>query len=69
LWQSDAGRTVDLHGFLPPGFQFSMAQAIDSNGNVVGYAHDGDPSRSHAFLWKRNVPEPEGSRGRNTRGC
>ncbi len=69
LWRGSGASVVDFHTFLPPGFLFSTATAIDSNGDVVGYAHGADPDLSHAFLWKRNVPKPSTSREQNTTGC
>jgi hypothetical protein len=47
LWNGTAESVVDLHGFLPPGFQTSKAQGIDTSGNIIGTA-DG-----HAILWVR----------------
>lgn len=62
LWRGSAASVVDLHAFLPPGFLFSTAMAIDSNGDIVGFAYGSDPGGSHAFLWRRNVPKPRTSR-------
>jgi hypothetical protein len=58
LWPGSAASVVDLHTFLPAGFTSSAALAIDSDGNIVGYA-SGPASGgvSHAFLWQA-VPEP-----------
>jgi uncharacterized membrane protein len=56
LWSSTAASALDLHQFLPPGFTISVARAIDSQGDVVGFAMDGS-GRGHAILW-RIVPEP-----------
>ena len=55
LWNGSASNYVDLHQFLPDGFVSSSAQAIDSSGNIVGYAVDSS-GYSHAILWQ--VPEP-----------
>jgi len=71
LWRGNAESVVDLHAFLPPGFGFSQAMAIDEHGNVVGYATPtgGPTPDSHAFLWKRNVPKPATSQGQTTVRC
>jgi len=52
LWEGTADSYVDLEQFLPPGLRNSdsEAAAIDSYGNIVGWAH------GHAILW---VPVPE----------
>ena len=58
-WNGSAGSFVDLHAFLPahmPAFTLSIAQAVASNGDVVGYASDGN--RTYAMLWSI-VPVPE----------
>ncbi len=69
LWRGSAASVVDLHAFLPPGFVSSAATGIDSNGDIVGYADQGEPTRSHAFLWRRNVRKPGTSRGQNPTRC
>jgi len=56
LWRGNARNLVDLHAFLPPGFEGSMATGIDSNGDVVGVAWGPvTDNRSHAFLWTQNA--------------
>ncbi len=69
LWRGSASNVVDLYAFLPPGFLFSNATGIDSNGHIVGYAHGPEPTTSHAFLWKLNTPTPAPSREQNTMRC
>ena len=56
LWNGTAGSYVDLNQFLPSGFVYSGAYAIDSRGDVVGYAIDSS-EYEHAILWEP-VPEP-----------
>ena len=55
VWSGTAASAVDLHQFLPAGFTGSIAQGIDAQGNIVGWAYDG--SGEHAILWQP-VPEP-----------
>jgi hypothetical protein len=55
LWSGTAASFVDLNQFLPAGFIISCAQAIDSYGNIAGYARD-NSGNYHAILWQ--VPEP-----------
>ena len=75
LWRGNAASVVDLHAFLPHGFLFSGARGIDLNGDIVGYAYGsigsiGDPTSSHAFLWRRNVQRPPStSREQRTARC
>ena len=45
VWSGGASTAVDLNQFLPAGFTDAQAMAIDSNGNIVGYAGN------HAFMW------------------
>jgi hypothetical protein len=53
VWNGSSGSYVDLHQFLPAGTKSSIAMAIDSKGNVWGYADD------HAILWElQDIPEP-----------
>lgn len=47
VWSGTASSVVDLNQFLPAGFTDAQAMAIDSLGNIVGYAGN------HAFLWVR----------------
>jgi hypothetical protein len=55
LWNGSASSFIDLHQFLPVGFTGSCAEAIDSSGNIVGYASG--PSGFPAILWQP-IPEP-----------
>jgi hypothetical protein len=55
VWSGSADSVIDLHQFLPVGFRDSYAQAIDDQGNILGYANDYD-GYTHAILWKV-VPE------------
>jgi len=45
VWTGSAQTAVDLNQFLPAGFTDAQAMAIDSAGNIVGYANN------HAFMW------------------
>jgi len=56
LWTGTAASAVDLHEFLPPGFVWSKAVAIDAQGNIAGYGLS-DLGTAHAILWQP-VPEP-----------
>jgi hypothetical protein len=62
LWSGDAASVVDLHTFLPPGFNSSVAYGIDFDGNIVGWASGpatGD--NSHAILWQLEIVPASGS--------
>ena len=62
LWRGSAAGMVDLQVFLPPGFEQSIATAIDSNGNIVGVAWGpATDDRAHAFLWTQNVNTKPGT--------
>jgi hypothetical protein len=54
LWSGSAASFIDLHQFLPTGFNSSVARGIDNYGNVVGYATSS--GNRHAILWV--IPEP-----------
>jgi len=56
LWNGSEISYIDLHQFLPTGFIKSYAQAIDSYGNIAGYATDSS-NDYHAILWQP-IPEP-----------
>ena len=56
LWNGSADSYVDLHQFLSAGFVISEAWAIDSTGNIAGFAYDSS-GYSRAILWEP-VPEP-----------
>jgi len=61
-WWGSAESYFDLHRFLPAQFQgqgaFSLAHAIDVEGNIIGYAEDLlDQNRGKAVMWSP-VPEP-----------
>jgi hypothetical protein len=56
LWNGNADSYIDLSQFLPTGLTYSWAQAIDSSGNIVGFAVDSS-GNEHAILWQP-VPEP-----------
>ena len=53
LWNGSPD-AIDLHQFLPAGYESSIAYGIDEFGNVAGTARIGD--RAHAVVWL--VPEP-----------
>ncbi len=57
LWDGTAQSVVDLQQFLPAGFTSSVAQAIDAQGDIVGYAYGGS-GYANAVLWQPVVPEP-----------
>jgi uncharacterized membrane protein len=57
VWSGSAGSAIDLHQFLSGQFTQSSANAIDAQGNIVGYAIDASYN-THAILW---VPVPEPS--------
>lgn len=58
LWSGSAASVVNLQNFLPSAFTSSAAYAIDSNGDIVGSAVDGN-GNIHAILWTpATVPEP-----------
>jgi len=64
LWRGDVRTLVDLHAFLPPGFEGSTATGIDSNGDIVGVAWGpATNNKTHAFLWTRS-PEAKPSPAR-----
>ncbi|MFI5386200.1 MAG: hypothetical protein ACHQ50_08780 [Fimbriimonadales bacterium] len=63
LWEGDAGSYLDLHQFLESvrvdgkTMDSSAATAVDTQGNVVGYAYIKDrPYDEIAILWRRNRP-------------
>lgn len=51
IWAPDTG-LVDL-GALPPETNFSVAQAINSLGEVVGYSDYNDLGQENAVLWSK----------------
>ena len=55
LWTGSASGAVDLQQFLYPRYSYSQATAVDSQGNVVGYALDSTDSNWHATEWVRAV--------------
>ena len=69
MWRGSGASVVDLHAFLPPGFETSYAAGIDSNGDVVGFASGSESYSSHAFLWKRNTPKAAPSPGQDIARC
>ena len=50
LWRGTAASALDLHAFLPSNYIISVAQAIDPDGSVVGYANDG--LHSYPVIWE-----------------
>jgi len=56
VWSGSPESAVDLQQFLPNGFVDSTATSIDAQGNIVGFAWDGN-NQYHAILWQP-VPEP-----------
>jgi hypothetical protein len=57
VWNNSATSAVDLGQFLPNGWKDSEAEAIDDQGNIVGYGVD-RASNTHPILWQP-VPVPE----------
>jgi hypothetical protein len=58
LWRGTAESVVNLHAFLPDGFAWSKATAIDDAGHVFGVAFNIAEQQWHAVEW---VPIPEPS--------
>jgi hypothetical protein len=56
IWSGSADSAIDLSQFLPSRWSNSYAEAVDAQGNIVGYAMD-DTFTYHAILWQP-VPEP-----------
>ncbi|MEY2430110.1 MAG: hypothetical protein QOJ40_2995, partial [Verrucomicrobiota bacterium] len=56
LWSGTAESVVDLGSFLSSDYADSIAQGIDADGNVIGYATYIATGTPHAILW-RVVPE------------
>jgi peptidoglycan/xylan/chitin deacetylase (PgdA/CDA1 family) len=57
LWNGTAESCVDLHAFLPSTYAQSIANGIDSSGNIVGNAYTGSHNEySVAVMW---VPLPD----------
>lgn len=55
-WFGTPESAIDLHQFLPPEFVSSSANAVGSDGTIVGTAILAD-NTEHAIVW-RPVPEP-----------
>jgi len=55
LWTGTAASYVDLHKFLPAEYINSVAESIDSAGNIAGRAGTAN-SVTHAILWVLNRP-------------
>jgi hypothetical protein len=53
LWTGTPESVVELNQFLPDGFTGAVARAVDSDGNIVGFATG--PGVQHAVMW---VPQP-----------
>jgi hypothetical protein len=57
VWAGSADSYIDLHSFLPAGFDNSYATGIDLVGNIVGYA--AGPLGSQTVIWRiQSTPEP-----------
>ena len=55
-WSGTALSFVNLHTFLPPGYNGSRAQAVWENGGVAyvaGFATNATTQRAEAVLWSR----------------
>jgi hypothetical protein len=57
LWSGTAASAVDLQSFLPSDYTQSLAEGVDANGNIVGYAFNSSTGQYDAMLWVA-VPEP-----------
>jgi probable HAF family extracellular repeat protein len=53
IWSERTGM-VDL-GSIPPASDFSVAQGINSFGEVVGYSYHGQSEAAHAVLWSHGT--------------
>jgi hypothetical protein len=55
VWSGTAASMVDLHAFLPPGYEWSQAYAVDPvTGDIVGYARDNETFNIIAVIWHPN---------------
>lgn len=64
LWNCTPGSFVNLHSFLPPGFSYSAATCIATDGFTTfigGYAFNTVTNRSEAILWTRPWPAVTGT--------
>jgi hypothetical protein len=52
-WRGSAQSVVDLHEFLPPGFQIysSIAEDIDQYGNIIGSCGEDATGLPRAVVW------------------
>jgi hypothetical protein len=58
LWSGTASSAVDLGSLLSSDYStWSVAEGIDANGNIFGYAFYLPTGQTHAILWTV-VPEP-----------
>jgi len=61
VWSGSAESMVNLHQFLPTEYkgtgEWSTANAIDAEGNIIGYALHLGENRGEAVMWSP-VPEP-----------
>jgi hypothetical protein len=56
LWSGTAASAVDLHSLLSTNYgSFSMANGIDTNGDIVGYAYNTSTGQYDAILWFTTV--------------
>jgi len=51
LWSGTASSVVDLGSLLSSDYGYSVAQGIDSHGNIVGSAYYIPTGQEHAMLW------------------
>jgi hypothetical protein len=67
LWLDTPGAFTDLNRYLPSRFVSSEADAIDANGDIVGWAQDGLTGYFHAVEWiplvSSNGPAAAGALG------
>ena len=61
IWDLTTGQVTDLHGFLPPEYQFGTSSAlyVDAAGNVYGSAEPSGANFAIPFVW--TIPEPSGA--------
>jgi hypothetical protein len=56
VWNGNAASVVDLHSFLPAGYNYSAAISIDQTGDIFGEAQNAQGL--YAVEWVPTVPEP-----------
>jgi hypothetical protein len=59
LWTSASNEFLDLNQYLPANYGNAMAQGIDAQGNVVGFALDKNTNQYEAVVWNPIAMTPE----------